>query len=245
MAYKKIKLIIDGYTPNTLPIAKLADYLKNFAALVGTEADIHFEKVGKGSAALVNRVRDDIVMQTRSRIAAAERGEAPPDAIRGLIGLKELYRLDETTGRIKEDRHRLLEFPKSKTVQYGTIVEEGTLEGIVIRIGGKDETAHVTIQDGGKTYSCVTNTAKAKELRDYLFEYEKPVRFFGRGKWTRTASGDWELIEFKLRDYEPLNNDELLQVLDRMRQIPGSGWGKVDDPLGRLDEIRKGLSKVQ
>jgi hypothetical protein len=190
MAYKKIKLIIDGYTPDTLPLAKLADYLKNFSALVGTDADIHFEKVGKGSAALVNRVRDDIVMETRSRIAAAERGDAPPDAIRGLIGLKELYRLDETTGRIKEDGHKLLEFPKPKAVQYGTIVEEGTLEGFVIRIGGKDETAHVTIQDGSKTHSCVTTT-------------------------------------------------------DRMRQIPGSGWGKIDDPLATLDEIRKGPSKVQ
>ena len=128
--YKKIKLVIDGYTPDTLPLNKLADYLKQFACLVGTDADVHFEKVGKGSAVLVNRVRDDAAMETRARIAAAARGDGLPEAVSGFNGLKTLFQKDRTTGRIKEQNRKILEFPKPIAPQYGTVVEEGTLEGV-------------------------------------------------------------------------------------------------------------------
>lgn len=246
MAYKKITLFIDGFTPDTLPIGRLAEYLKNFAALVGPDADIHFQKVGRGSAALINRAPEAIVPEVRQRITAAREGIGEPNAIRGYTSLKELFYEDRTTGRIKEDRNKILEFLKPEAPQYGAVVEEeGTLEGIIIRIGGKDQTIHVHLQDGERTYVCVTNRAKAKEIRDFLLEFDKPLRLFGRGKWTRTADGTWELNEFKIRDHEPLNGDDLQQVLARIRQIPGSGWDKIDDPLNELDRIRTGSLKVQ
>jgi len=186
------------------------------------------------------------VPEVRTRITAAREGIGEPNAIRGFTGLKELFYEDRTTGRIKEERHNILEFKKPEALQYGTVVEdEGTLDGFVIRIGGKDQSAHVIIQDGEKTYACITTKPKARELREFLLEADKPVRLFGKGKWTRAANGTWELNEFKIRDHEPLNGDDLQQVLARMRQIPGSGWDKIDDPLGELDEIRKGTIKIQ
>lgn len=142
-------------------------------------------------------------------------------------------------------RRKIIEFPKP-VLQYGPVVEEGTLEGIVIRIGGKDQTIHIHLKDGDRVYPCyTTNLEKAKELRPYLLEYEKPIRVSGKGKWNRNPGGAWELAEFKISDYEALNNDELQKVLERMRQIPGSGWEKIDDPLAELDRIRKGSNKIQ
>jgi hypothetical protein len=241
--YKKIKFIIDGYTPLTLPIGKLAEYLKNFAALVGPNSEVHFEKVGKGSAALVSVAPQEIVPEVRARLAAAESGSGPVDAVRGFSGIRALLYQDQKTGRIKEGRHKILEFPKPQAPQYGPVTEEGTLEGILIKIGGRDETVPVHLQDGGRYYKCVTTRAKARELAPYLFG--NPIRVFGKSKWIRTESGAWELAEFKIADFEPLNNDEIQQVLERMRQIPGSGWDKIADPLGELEKIRKGSGKVQ
>jgi hypothetical protein len=244
--YKKITFIIDGYTPDTLPIGRLAEYIRNFANLVGPDSEVRFQRVGKGSAALINRAPQEIIPDVRARITAARENEGPKEAVSGYVGLKGLLAQDRTTGRIKEERRRIIEFPKLVAPQYGPVVEDGTLEGIVIRIGGKDDTFHILIQDGEKTYPCyTTDIAKAKALKPYLLEHDKPVRVSGRGKWCRNAGGVWDLLQFKISDYEALSNDDLQQVLERMRQIPGSGWDKIDNPLAEIDRIRKGSDKIQ
>ncbi|MBZ5703727.1 MAG: hypothetical protein LAN63_00060 [Acidobacteriia bacterium] len=242
--YKKIAFIIDGYTPQTLPIGRLAEYLRNFAALVGPNSDVHFERVGRGSAALINRAPEDTALDVRGRISEAKEGHGPAEAVRGLAGLRTLLYEDNTTGRIKENRFKLLEFPKPRGPQYGPVMEEGTLEGVLIKIGGRDETVPVHLQDGDRYYKCVTTRAKAKELRNFLFDV--PIRVFGKGKWIRTENGEWELSEFKIVDHEPLNDIELQQMIERLRKIPGSGWDKIADPLKELHRIREGgTNKVQ
>jgi hypothetical protein len=244
--YKKITFVIDGFTPDTLPLGRLAEYIKNFANLVGPNSDVRFQRVGKGSAALINRAPQETVPDVRARITAAQRGDGPKEAVGGLVGLKGLLVQDRTSGRIKEERRKIIEFPKPTIPQYGPVYEEGTLEGVVIRIGGKDQTIHIHLMDGERVYSChTTDIAKAKALRPYLLEYEKPIRLSGKGKWSRSPNGAWELLDFKIADYEVLSNDELQQVLERMRQIPGSGWDKIDDPLSEMDGIRKGSNKIQ
>lgn len=244
--YKKITFVIDGYTPDTLPIGRLAEYIRNFANLVGPNSEVRFQRVGKGSAALINRAPQEVVPEVRARITAAQYGEGAKEAVTGFVALKGLLAQDKTTGRIKEERRKIIEFPRPTVLQYGPVFEDGTLEGIVIRIGGKDQTIHIHLKDGDRVYACYTTSLeKAKELRPYLLEYEKPIRVSGKGKWNRSPGGDWELDQFKISDFEPLNNEELQQVLERMRQIPGSGWDKIDDPLGELDRIRKGPDKIQ
>lgn len=244
--YKKITFIIDGYTPDTLPLGRLAEYLKNFANLVGPTSDVRFERVGKGSAALINRAPQEVIPDVRARITAAQHGAGPKEAVSGFVGLKGLLVMDKTTGRIKEEHRKILEFPKVSVAHYGAIYEDGTLEGIVIRIGGKDQTIHIHLKDGERTYSCFTTSLeRAKALRPYLLEYEKPIRVSGKGKWNRTPSGQWELQEFKIGDFEELRNDELQQVLERMRQVPGSGWDTIDDPIAELERIRRGSDKIQ
>jgi hypothetical protein len=246
MAKKKITFVIDGFTPDTLPIGRLAEYLKNFAALVGAENDVHFERVGKGSAALISNAPETLIPQVRGRIQTAPLGGGSPEAVRAFTTLKAMLYQDKTTGRIKEEKRKILEFPRPEIADFGTVSEEGELEGIVIRIGGKDETIHVHILDGEQVHICVTNRTIAKELRDYLLEFDRPIRVFGKGKWTRDENGTWALNEFRIASHDTLNGDDLLLVLEKLRRIPGSRWGKINDPLAELDRIRKGPSdKVQ
>jgi hypothetical protein len=241
--YKKITFVIDGFTPLTLPIGRLADYIKNFAALVGPNSEVRFQKVAEGSAALISRAPEESIPEVRARIIAAKNGDGQVDAIRGFAGIRAMLAQDRTTGRIRESGHRILEFPKPRVPQYGAISEDGALEGVLIKIGGRDETIPVHLQDGEKFYKCQTTRAKAKELAPFLFG--DPIRVIGKGKWTRSEIGAWEMTEFKISDFERLNNDEIQQVLERLRQIPGSGWDKIDDPLSELDRIRKGTGKIQ
>lgn len=242
--YKRITFVIDGYTPDTLPIGRLAEYIRNFANLVGPNSEVRFQRVGRGSAALINRAPQQFVPEVRARITAARVGTGPKEAVSGFVGIKNMLVQDKTSGRIKEERRKIIEFPKPVFPQYGPVIEAGTLEGIVIRIGGKDQTIHIHLKDGEQVYTCYTTVAKAKELRPYLLEYEKPVRVSGKGKWNRTPSGAWELLDFRISDYEPLSNEQLEQVLERMRKIPGSGWDKIEDPLAELDRISNGSDKI-
>jgi len=245
VAKKKITFVIDGFTPETLPIGRLANYLRYFAALVGPDGDVHFERVAKGSTQLISHANEPTVPEVRHRITEAERGLGDEVAIDGFIGLKKMLFQDQTTGRIKEERRKIVEFRKPEVLEYGSVVEESELEGIIIRIGGKDETVHVHILDGDKTTTCIATRTQGRELKKYLLEFDQPVRLFGKGKWYRTPDGTWELGEFRIGNHEPLNGDDLQLVLERMRQIPGSGWDKIDDPLAELERIRKGTPKVQ
>ena len=181
--------------------------------------------------------------QVRARISEAQQGIGPVDAIRGYSNLQNMLYEDKTSGRIKEERRKILEFPKPTAVQYGPVTEEGTLEGVLIKIGGRDETIPVHLQDGDRFYKCTATRAKAKELAPFLFG--EPIRVFGKGKWNRTQAGKWELVEFKISAHEKLNDDELQIVLERLRNIPGSGWDKINDPLAELERIRKGTDKIQ
>jgi len=50
MKRESVFLIIDAFTPDTLPMSRLAEYLKSFAAMLGSEANVHFDSVLEGSA---------------------------------------------------------------------------------------------------------------------------------------------------------------------------------------------------
>lgn len=241
--YKKIKFVIDGFTPLTFPIGRLAEYLRNFAALVGPTSDVHFKQVGEGSAALISLAPEEVVPDVRGRVSAARSGTGPVEANRAFAALRALLHEDKTTGRIKEDNRKILEFPAEQIPQFGPVVEEGMIEGVLIKLGGRDETVPVHLQDGERYYKCEANRTMAKNLAPFLFG--DPIRVFGRGKWVRTEQGEWELEKFQISNYEKLSSDELQHVLDRMRQIPGSGWDAIEDPLDELDRIRKGNDKVQ
>lgn len=236
--YKKIRFVIDGFTPLTIPIGRLAEYLRQFANLVGPNSDVRFLKVGKGSAALENVVPEEKFIETRFRIVSAKVGAGPSEANKAFAGIRELLSEDGKTGRIKEGRHSLLEFPRIEVPQFPPVTEEGTLEGMLIKIGGRDDSVPVHIQDGKNYYNCQTTREKARELAPYLFG--KPIRVCGRGRWIRSEIGNWELDRFQINQFEELNDDEIKDVLARMRLAEGSGWDAIADPLAELDRIRRG-----
>ena len=94
---------------------------------------------------------------------------------------------DNATGRIFVEREEsaapaeLLTFPgrdRPKAQSYGPFAQEGNLDGLLIAVGGKDETVPLRLQNGETTYSnCDTTRAIARDLGKHLFE---PVRILRR-----------------------------------------------------------------
>ena len=50
MKREEISFDIDVFTPETLPMARLAEYLAKFSELLGNAENVHFSRLMKGSA---------------------------------------------------------------------------------------------------------------------------------------------------------------------------------------------------
>jgi hypothetical protein len=61
-------LRIRGVTPQRLPMTRLAEYLKQFAELHGSERDVHFAGIVKGSAVLRAAVEIEAHIEVSKRL---------------------------------------------------------------------------------------------------------------------------------------------------------------------------------
>lgn len=227
-----IRLIfyIDAYTPDSIPLAKLADYMADFAALLGKENAVRFGGLEPGSTRLAARVAFEDVPKVTARLHDIRRGDAPKDAARLFAQIDDRLANDNAVGRVFIEGGEaaapaeLLAFPgreRPKPLSYGPFTQEGSLDGILISVGGKDETISIRLQNGDITYSnCETNRTIARELGKHLFE---PIRIHGTGRWMREADGTWTLRGFRVHRFEALQKESLRQAVTALRAVRGSG----------------------
>jgi hypothetical protein len=229
---------IDAYTPETIPMGRLAQYMGALADLLGERSSVHFRRLTKGSTVLNAKVDREAAPKVRDRVASVRAGDAP-DPMRSYNLLNRLLRDDNATGVLRDDAPRgiVVRFPGIELAEekFASIRQHGSIDGVVTGIRGKDDTIHITINSEGQQISgCETNRIIAKQLGAKLFE---PVRLFGRGRWSRDADGVWTLISFKIESFEGLDDAPLKSVLSELRDIP-TEWG--DDAYNELKEMRHG-----
>src|SRR5450755_4721417 len=88
----EFRFSIDAYTPETMPMARLAEYMKQLAEILGEPGAVHFERLETGSTVLVHKVEREAVPKVRERTAAVQRGDAPRDALRAFHAVNRLLR---------------------------------------------------------------------------------------------------------------------------------------------------------
>ena len=245
--YRKIRFKINGFTPDTLPMARLAEYLADYAILLGNDPAVHFRRVEDGSAELVSDVDEPELPTIRKRVLDAAKGVGDPKSISAYFNMNAKLLQDKTSGELQGDRgSKLLFFPGAipqEEPSFGAFNETGTLDGTLIKVGGKGDTIPVHIEDQDRHHICNATRDMARRLAPYLFG--EPLRLQGTGRWVREANSTWKLIGFNIAGFQPLNDDPLPTVIGRLRDIPGNDWDKIDDPLGELERIRKGAAKTQ
>ena len=131
---------IDVFTPNTLPMTRLGAYLEALGELLGCERDVHFERVAAGSAQLKHWINPAAApkVEARLREASAEVGDR---------GLRRAYReLGDMLAADNADAVLrgpgggvVVPFPgrsRAAPILYPIVKEAGTLDGVVVSIGG-------------------------------------------------------------------------------------------------------------
>lgn len=235
-------LYIDAYTPATIPMARLAEYMQRFAVVLGHQEAVHFEAVKEGSTQLAARIDREHVPKVRQQLALVERGDASPEVLKAQDELDRLLADDNATGYIyagsKADE-KIIAFPgvtRPKPISYGPFNQEGTLDGVLVSVGGADKTIHLQLQNGDIKYTGLhTDRDTARRLAKHIFE---PVRVSGTGRWLREENATWMLKSFKVQSFEVLQSSDLRDAVEELRAVEGSDWKKLDDPIAALRALR-------
>ncbi|WP_454872745.1 hypothetical protein [Paraburkholderia xenovorans] len=238
---ERLNFRIDSFTPETLPMARLAQYLAHLAILYGNDDSVHFEKLRKGSAIVQVRVEDPAFPKVVQRLQSVRMGDPDPEVQKAFRSIDRLLWADNAVGTItRSGKAKLLEFPGRKLpiVDPITIYQPTTIDGVVIRIGGRDDTIPVAIQDQeGAVFTCeIRGRAQAKELSRYFLG--ETLRVSGNGKWSRTSSGVWALESLLIQSFEVLDNAGFDDVVTALRNVKNNGWADVEDPLGAWKKLR-------
>ena len=230
---KALDFSIDAFTPDTIPMSRLAEYMLELAALYGSQPMVHFRGVSKGSTILNATIEDAAVDAVESRLRLVHDAAAPDDLRRAYQSLNSMLRVDKAAGHIRHATGTVvLAFPGRDTPAQKTyrVRDAGVLDGVVIRIGGKDNTIPVWLKDAdGTIHKCEANSEIARELvRHYL---ASPLRVTGQGDWLRGEDGGWSLEKFRISSWDVLDDASITDILNAARLAKGNGWNEIDDPI--------------
>lgn len=239
---QEFKFKIEAYTPTTMPLSRLTEYLKDLIDIFGEDKNTHLLRVEDGSCVPVFLVDPEAVPKVEQRFQDIEQNEAPPNVISAVERINRKLRMDGTKAVIvgpSEDN--LVYFPgaEREELEYGPFSQPGTLDGVPIVVGGTKDMVPVHLQSREReVYICSAPRTKAKEIAKYLFN--SIIRVEGVAKWLRTAEGEWQLQEFRISDFKPLGEASefsLKKSIEQFKQMPAK-WKEIKDPIGDLMQLR-------
>jgi len=238
------RFVINAYSPETIPMSRLAEYMADLAVLLGEKGSVHLIRLESSSTALAINVEREARPKVDARVRGVSYRQAPVEAIAASERLDRRLQSDNADGYIKKpDGAKLLEFPGVKRLvhtPYAPFWQPGHIDGYVVLVGNRPgkssavgrSTSFVHLE-GPVPYNCSAKRSVALGIRDYLLT-DTPVRCFGQGKWERGADGRWTLLEFDIESFKPLDTKALSEVVAELRSIPGR-W---KDDLNPLDLLR-------
>jgi hypothetical protein len=235
---QELRFYMEPYTPETLPLGRLADYLAELAKVLGDDRAVHLIELQEGTTVLVNKVDAEALPKIYERAAAVKRGDAPRTAMDGYRNLNRMLQEDNGSGTLLEPTGaEILDFPgrREERPVFSWLEERGEVDGEVARVGGTSDPVPLLLQTADGTVSgCYARRIIAKQLGQLLFE---PVRLFGIGYWTRTRAGAWKLSRFNVENFEKLDAEPLSAEILRLRALD-LNWG--DNAIDELLKLRHG-----
>lgn len=217
---------IDAFTPDTLPMARLAEYLAALAKMLGHAEHTHFVRVDPGSAQLVHRVDAVDAPKVEARLNNVRIGQAPKEALKAHKELDDLLANDNAVGTLTESATGRIVVPfvgrnRPKPITFPPFREDTAIQGQIVSIGGRDSTAHAILQDGDRVHVNISMTRDiARDLAPLL--YGPVVRLHGNGRFERQVDGNWKMLEFKVDRYERLDESLPKEIFPKLRVIAGN-----------------------
>ena len=223
---ERFEFTVPGYTPDTIPLDRLMEYLSQLIVILGQPSDLHLINIKRSSTKPAPAMRHDVAVRARLRVSEVRQGGGSARRREAFDALRRLVSEDGGKPAILRAREgKILEFPK---VNIGadqiihSVRQETSLEGELIRIGGRQENAQLLMQElsGNVVAGCTAPRSIARDLGKFIY---RPIRLGGIGSWHRTAAGKWEISQLHVQSFEPLEEDEHQETIARL-QASKANW---------------------
>ena len=238
---REYRFEIDAFSPETIPLARLSQYLGDLAKMMGQEGNVHLVKVMKGSTVPIISVDWEAEPKVRDRLRAVKFNEGPAEARRAYKEINKRLIEDNANGVLFDPgKAAVISFPGrdgANQPEFGPISQQGVFEGTPIRIGGENDPVPVHLEDGDVKHIVLAPRRIAKLIAPHLFT--STVRIEGNGRWQRNRMGEWEMLSFYATDFRVLQDGDLKTSVAALRSIPAA-WKNSDDPLSELMTLRTG-----
>jgi hypothetical protein len=248
MDRNRFRFKIDDLTLETISMKRLLEYLDDLASILGEQKHVHLAEIRTGSIEAIIDTDAEAAPKIERRVKEATRNNGveptgPPEAIRAAKSLMERLHQDKTGAVFMfEAGAEIVRFENGQretTAQvFGPFNQEGTLDGVVVRVGGINDPVPVHLESDEGSYQCLASRSVARELARHIFE--TPLRVYGQGRWLRNADGEWHLESFTIRDFHPLVDETAGSALAKLRAVPGNEWNEIDAPLAEAAKLRDG-----
>lgn len=230
------RLVLEGFTPDTIPMARLAEYMQQLAKMLGQEAFVHFQRVENNCTALVSKIDRRDIGKVGARVRAIRSQSAPADAMKAFGTINNMVGEDGTTAVLRERSATIIRFPGTRPsqIQAFEVPDEGTVIGYLYMLSDARNEFHARIRlESGGTLMCTVTDEIAKKLREHLFE---AVKVSGPGLWTRSPSGDWAPNKLDIKDVVGADSKNLRSIIDELRRLDIEwpedaieSWGSLTD----------------
>lgn len=234
------ELHVFGTKPKALPLLDFGELAKRFAELLGSPGAVHFGALRTGSARIQAKVDEPAAVAVQMQLVEARsKGQTMTKVVR----IDEYLRAKGWHGEVRNrDGATLLAFPGALNVtapQEERVVQQvDSVVGKVIKIGGRDETVPMTLETPEGEYIDVTIRGRelAKRLAHYLFGAE--IRVHGLATWKRDSDGQWSCTGVLVDAFVELDGTPIVDLLERLSELPGNDWHKVGDPIAEWKKSR-------
>lgn len=228
---------IDAFTPASLPMARLAEYMADLAKLLGETENVHFTRLEKGSVVLVQQIERPAIPNVKARLSAVRRNEAPSDAMKAFARLDRRLADDDATGTLADrDGAEVIRFPGRETprpLDYPSFRQRGSLDGVLRRTGSKEDPPKIMLVDGDKTWNCEATWELINSLQGHINKGR--IRVHGDGRWKRNSDGEWSCEHFRIESFEPLDDASWEDTAKRLQTA--APW-TTTDLLSDLADLR-------
>ena len=229
--FEEIEFVIPAYTPETMPLDRLLEYLTQIVALVGEPHDMHLIRIDESSTKPVLRMPIPAANRARELTAAVRAGRGSKRQRVAFDTIRRMVRLDGGKPATLKDRTGILiDFEPENMVPPLSLRQPTTFDGLLLRIGGAGDFSAVLMQDlfGETTAGFTAPKPLAKEMAKLLFE---PLRLAGTGNWERSQDGEWTLIKMFVQSFEAINDRALEDLLADLQKTQVLWPENADDLL--------------
>lgn len=223
---ERFEFTVPGYTPETMPLDRLIEYLSQLMIILGQSSDLHLVDIKRSSTKPVMVMPHHAAVKARKRARETWEGGGSQRARQAYQRIRRMVADDGGTPATLSTRDgTILEFPgvdDGADQEISSLRQASSITGELIRVGGETEFDQILIRDfSGEVISgCFSTKDVAKQLAKHLHE---SVRLDGIATWSRNRQGEWQIQRMKVLSWETLEETKLGDALAELHKLT-SAW---------------------